>query len=49
MCSDLGEVKVRVTQGMNRHNQLMIEYDLICSNYMVMYPNPIPVTTGDFR
>ena len=24
MCNDLGEVKVRVTQGMNRHNQLMI-------------------------
>ena len=42
ICNELGEVKVRITQGMNRHNQLMILYDLICSNYMVMYPNPIP-------
>ena len=24
MCNELGEVKVRITQGMNRHDQLMI-------------------------
>ena len=24
ICNELGEVKVRITQGMNRHNPLMI-------------------------
>ena len=49
MCNEPGEVKGQDhTQTMNRHNPLMIQYDLICSSFMGMHYSMIPVTTGDF-
>ena len=48
-CNELGgRSEVRITQTMNRHNPLMVLYDLICSCFMGIHYNIIPVTTGDF-
>ena len=44
-CNEYGEVK---GQDHTRNEQTQSVDDIIWSNYMVMYPKPIPVTTGDF-
>ena len=48
MCNELGEVKGQDHTNNEQTQSVDDIYDLICSSFMGMHYNMIPVTTGDF-